>query len=120
MLQAVNCRFIISLRTSKLISNDKTFQWLSDLRDKCPYSEFFCSVFSRIRLNTKRYTPYLSVPECGKIWIRKSPNTDTFYAVYQLFKYGELSSRDLARVVSPVFFKLISIDSKNPFRSNHL
>ena len=39
------------------------------LREKCMYSEFFWSVFSRIR------TEYQS--ECGKILTRKTPNTDT-------------------------------------------
>ena len=32
------------------------------LRENCPYSEFFSS-------------------ECGKIWTRKTSNTDTFHAV---------------------------------------
>ena len=39
------------------------------LREKCPYPEFFWSVFSCIQ------------SECGKILSRKTPNTDTFYAV---------------------------------------
>ena len=38
------------------------------LREKCPYLEFFWSVFSRIQC------------ECGKIRTRKTPNTDSFYA----------------------------------------
>ena len=39
------------------------------LREKCPYSELFWSLFSRIRT------------ECGKILTKIIPNTDTFYAV---------------------------------------
>ena len=39
------------------------------LREKCVYSELFCSVFSHIRT------------EYGKIRTRIAPNTDTFYAV---------------------------------------
>ena len=48
----------------------------STLRKKCPYSEFFWSVFSRIRT------------ECRKIRTRKTPNTDSFYAeqVIEIFK----------------------------------
>ena len=42
--------------------------WYS-LRKKCPYSEFFWSVFSRIQ------------SECGKVRTRITPNTDTFHAV---------------------------------------
>ena len=40
------------------------------LREKCPLSEFFWSVFSRI------WTEY------EKIQTKKTPNTGTFYAVY--------------------------------------
>ena len=50
---------------------------LLPLRKKCPYSEFFWSVFSRI---WTVYAPYSS--KCGKIRTRKTPNTDTFYRVY--------------------------------------
>ena len=54
------------------------------LREKCLYSEFFWFVFSRIRAEDGEI---LSSPriqsECGKIWIRKTPNTDTFHAVSQ-------------------------------------
>ena len=39
------------------------------LREKCPYSKFFWSIFSRIP------------SECGKIPTRKTPNKDTFLAV---------------------------------------
>ena len=41
---------------------------LTTLREKCPYSEFFWSIFSHIRT------------EYGKIRTRKTPNTDTFQA----------------------------------------
>ena len=41
------------------------------LREKCPYSEFFLSVFFRIQ------------SKCGKIRTRKTPNTNTLHAVYQ-------------------------------------
>ena len=45
------------------------FRVKPSLRKKCPYSELFSSVFSRIR------TWY------GKIRTRITPNTDTFYTV---------------------------------------
>ena len=44
------------------------------LRQKCPYSELFWSAFSRIQ------------SECGKIWTRVTPNTDTFYALIKCDK----------------------------------
>ena len=50
------------------------------LREKSQYSEFFWSVFSRI------WTEYLEIlslciqSKCGKIWTRKTSNTDTFHA----------------------------------------
>ena len=38
--------------------------------------------FSAFGLNTERYSVSLRVQsECGKMWIRITPNTDTFYAV---------------------------------------
>ena len=43
---------------------------------KCPYSEFLLSVFSRIWID---YGDIQS--KCEKIWTRKFPNTDTFYAM---------------------------------------
>ena len=55
--------------------------FLHTLREKCPYSVFFpyCPAFG---LNTERYSACLWIQsECGKIWTRKTPNTDTFHAV---------------------------------------
>ena len=53
---------------------------LPSLREKCPYSELFWSAFSRIRTE---YSVSLRIQsECGKIWTRISPNTDTFYTVH--------------------------------------
>ena len=51
------------------------------LREKCPYSDFFCSVFSRIRSECgeiPRISPTQS--KCEKIRTRKTPSTDTFHA----------------------------------------
>ena len=53
------------------------------LHEKCPYSEFFWLVFSRIR------TEYREIPRISPdlVQIRenteqKTPNTDTFHATY--------------------------------------
>ena len=59
------------------------------LRKKCPYSEFFWSVFPRIWTkygDLLRFTKYGDVNlriqfKCGKIRTRKTPNMDTFYAM---------------------------------------
>ena len=52
------------------------------LRVKCPYSEFFWSAFPAFELNTERYVVSLCIKfECGKMRTRKTPHTDTFYAV---------------------------------------
>ena len=45
------------------------------LHEKCPYFEFFWSVFSRIR------TEYVFRPNAGKCGPEKTPNTSTFHAV---------------------------------------
>ena len=52
---------------------------LDSIRKKCPYSEFFCSVFSVFGLNTERYEVSLSIQsEYGKMQTRKTTNKDTF------------------------------------------
>ena len=58
------------------------------LREKCPYLEFFWSIFSRIwteygEISVTPYTPYLSVFSLNTIKYEpeKTPNTDTFHAV---------------------------------------
>ena len=47
------------------------------------YRSFCGSYFPAVRLNTQRYgVPLRAQSECGKIRTRKTPNTDTFHAVY--------------------------------------
>ena len=56
---------------------------LVSLRKKCPYSNFFWSIFSRIRTecgDLRRKSPY-SV-RMQENMDQKTPNTDTFRAVY--------------------------------------
>ena len=56
--------------------------WVGSLREKCPYSEFFWSVFSRIRTEYGQMLVSFRIhSECEKIRIRKTPNTDTFHTV---------------------------------------
>ena len=52
------------------------------LREKCPHSEFFWALYSRIRTEYREMrsiSPFQS--EYGKIRTRKTPNTDTFHSV---------------------------------------
>ena len=52
------------------------------LREKCPHSEFFWALYSRIRTEyweMRSISPFQS--EYGKIRTRKTPNTDTFHSV---------------------------------------
>ena len=52
------------------------------LREKCSYSEFFWSVFSRIWTEHGEMLLTLCIQsEYKKIWTRKTPSTDTFHAV---------------------------------------
>ena len=63
------------------------------LRKKCPYLEFFCSVFSHIRTEygkIRSISPYsVQIRENAD---EKTPNTDTFYAVFSLHIFNYLSS----------------------------
>ena len=50
--------------------------------EKCQYSEFFLSAFSRISTEYFEIVPSLRIlSKCRKIQIRKTPNTETFHAV---------------------------------------
>ena len=54
------------------------------LREKYPYSGFFCSIYSRIRTEYEVSKYKVSVhiqSEWRKIRTRKTPNTDTIYAL---------------------------------------
>ena len=52
-----------------LLQEIHTAQQRNPLSKKCPYSEFFSSVITRIQ------------SKCGKILTRKTPNMDTFHTV---------------------------------------
>ena len=68
-----------------LVSNFVNFKTIkSSLREKCPYSEFFWSVFSCIP--TQYGVSLHNQSEYGKIRTRRIPNTDTFHAVHDKMK----------------------------------
>ena len=47
--------------------------------------DFFCSHFPAYGLNRERYLVSPSIQSnCGKLRTRKTPNTDTFHAVYNV------------------------------------
>ena len=69
------------------IRNNPFFELCISLREKCPYSDFFWSVFSRIRTEYGEYI-LRNQSKCGKIRTRKTPNTDTFHAIIYLFIYS--------------------------------
>ena len=74
------------------------------MREKCLYLEFFLSVFPAFGLNTERNRVSLRIQSwCGKIQNRKTPNTDTFYAV-QLFQtfWKNLRNISLRNVLLPL------------------
>ena len=67
------------------ISLTAYIEWYISLCEKCPYSELFWSVFSRIRTEygeMRSISPYSRIQyEFGKIRTTITPNTDTFYAM---------------------------------------
>ena len=88
-LRRIRLNFPTSFSKSKK-PKQRLFVWVS-LREKCPYSELFRSVFSRI------WTEYgemlLNTERCGKMWTKTTPNTDTFHAVYcNLVKLSKTAS----------------------------
>ena len=49
------------------------------------YGVFSGPFFPAFGLNTERYGVSLRIQsECGEIWIRKAPNTNTFYVVFMV------------------------------------
>ena len=61
------------------------------LSEKCLSSEFFLSVFSRIRTECSDLLhKYRIQSECGKIRTRKTPNADTFYVVFAGNSVGQM------------------------------
>ena len=77
------------IRKSSASSPENLNIQLDPLREMCPYSEFFWSVFSCIQTEYGKIlciSPY-SVRMREK-QTRKTPNTDTFYAVPSLYQYS--------------------------------
>ena len=62
----------------------------------CPYSEFLWSAFPTFELNTKIDRVSLRTQsKCGKIWTRKTSNTDTFHAVETVAKFYRTDQKKL-------------------------
>ena len=74
--------FTIAIASKKL---DYSLHCLKSVRNR----SFSGPYFPAFGLNMKRYSvPPRIQSECGKIWTRKTPNTDTFHAVlyYSVFR----------------------------------
>ena len=57
------------------------YHYKDTLREKCPYSELFWSVFSRIRTEYGEMRSISPYSVRMRMQTRITPNTDTFYAV---------------------------------------
>ena len=125
-----NCKLMCLLDRLSMfflfIKNFKDIIQNYSLCKKCPYSEFFWSVLSRIRTeygeirstqisqrDTERYGEIrrATESECGKIQTRITPNTDTFHAVtvYRSV-YHRIDLTLFLKKNSPVSFWCIFID----------
>ena len=79
VLKFVEIRIFLPSITSAIFFVKKS------LHKKCPYSELFWSVFSRIR------TEY----ECGKLRTKKTPNLDTFHTVNLPSNQKQVATRQI-------------------------
>ena len=69
------------------------------LRKKCLYSEFSGPDFSTFGQNAERYQVSLRIQsECGKTQTRKTPNMETFYAVWNIKKWKPDWSCSLCKI----------------------
>ena len=72
------------------------------LPEKCPYLEFFWSVFSRIWIE---YGVSLRIQsECGKTQTRKTPNKDTFHAVMNSKRISQEKNCEINTFVVLVYY----------------
>ena len=73
---------ISSMRQKILRKNTHPFHCLKSVRIR----SYSGTHFPAFGLNSERYSVSLHIQsECGKIWTRITPNTNTFYAVYTIF-----------------------------------
>ena len=70
------------------------------MRDKCPYSDFFWSVFSGVRTKNGDFR---TQPECDKIHTGKTPSMATFYTVFII------SFKHIQYHIQPIFLHLTLI-----------
>ena len=76
------------------------------LREKCPYSEFFWSVFSRIR------TEYGNILRISSYSVRMQENRDQKYSEYGHFSRSELDVRfpfPFFHIVFPLYLHCESV-----------
>ena len=84
----------------------------------CPYSEFFWSVFLRIRTEygeIQSISPLRIQSECGKIRTRQTPNTDNFQAIYfvSIFAlYNNIRRQKVVKLIIQPLQLIFSILSK--------
>ena len=77
--KSTNCLEISFFRNNNLIIGRNSYYWKVSLREKCPYSDLFWSVFSRIGTEYGGYSVSLCIQsESWKIRTRITSNTDTF------------------------------------------
>ena len=85
---------------------------------------FSSPFFLAFELNTERYGVSLRIQsECGKIWIRKAPNTNTFYVVFvdesQSMLPHELRMIILGNKKIPINISKLSEKAAFGFGKNH-
>ena len=94
--------FIIDERLKLLLQKFTRKRW--SLREKCPYSEYFWSVFSRFGLNTEKYSGSLRIHfKYGKMRTGKTINMGTFHAVGRLANFLKMDTTvEILRVISTI------------------
>ena len=84
------------------------------LHKKCPYSKFFWSAFSRIRIEYEviRRVSLRIQPNCGKMWTWETPNTDTFKQCKcsNLQYWKTNAGRGINTCCSSVWFRCYNVD----------
>ena len=87
-MNLLQIKVIYTATENQNVKQSQLYFWLqcNTLRGKCPYLEFFWSVFSAIQTEygeMLRIFPYSA--QSGKTRTKTTPNTDTFQAVTLIF-----------------------------------
>ena len=76
-------------------------------RGKYLYLEFSGPYFPAFGLNTERYSVFIRIQyDCGKIQVRQTPNTDTFYVVSDPVRYHQVQSMQTLSLKNYVISKM--------------